>query len=162
LIRRRDQRLPEQVHDLLRQSHASVATAESLTGGNLAALFTSTPGSSKTFLGGVVSYATEVKVDVVGVPAEVVERHGVISAECASSMAEGVRALLRADLGISTTGVAGPDRQEGHPAGTVFIAVASAAGTEVRALELSGSRGEIVDATCREALNLALEQLGSR
>ena len=118
----------EAVHDLLKERGETVATAESLTGGQLAALLTAAPGASATFLGGVVSYATEVKIDVLGVDPGLVERHGVVSAECARSMARGVRELMRSTYAVSTTGVAGPEEQEGKPPGTVYVGVAGPRG----------------------------------
>jgi nicotinamide-nucleotide amidase len=141
------------VHDLLLQTEQSVATAESLTGGRLGMLLTETPGSSATYTGGVVAYATRLKVDLLGVPADVVERHGVVSPECALSMARGVRDLTGATYGLSTTGVAGPDRQEDKPAGTVFVGVVGPEAATALALELVGNRGEVREATCREALS---------
>jgi nicotinamide-nucleotide amidase len=110
------------------------------------------PGASQTYLGGVVSYATSVKIAVLGVPEELVERHGVVSAQCAAAMADGVRALTGATVGVATTGVAGPTEQEGKPVGTVFVAVSSPDGVRTIALELAGSREEIVERTCDEAL----------
>ncbi len=86
----------------------TVSTAESCTGGNIAHLITEVPGSSNYFKGSVVSYATEVKINVLGVPAELVEKYGVVSSEVAEAMANGVRRLLDTDYAISTTGVAGP------------------------------------------------------
>lgn len=130
----------------------TVATAESLTGGQVAAALTSVPGASAVYLGGVVAYATEVKVQVLGVPAEVVEQHGVISAECALAMARGVRRLLDADVGVATTGVAGPARQEGHPLGTVFVAVAREGSERVVALAEPGGRHAVQRATVVQAL----------
>ena len=99
-----------QVHALLREQGATVATAESLTGGQLAARLTSVPGASASYVGGVVSYATSVKTGVLGVPVDLVARHGVVSAECARAMASGVRRLLGSSYALSTTGVAGPGR----------------------------------------------------
>jgi PncC family amidohydrolase len=116
-------------------------------------LLTETPGSSATFTGGVVAYATALKVSLLGVPESLVEAHGVVSGECARAMARGVRALTGATYGVSTTGVAGPDEQEGRPAGTVFVGVAGPDGESVAALELAGSRYEIRDRTCAEALS---------
>jgi nicotinamide-nucleotide amidase len=133
---------------------ATVATAESLTGGRLAAALTSVPGSSACVTGGVVAYATAVKVDVLGVPARIVEEHGVVSRECASAMATGVRDLLGTTYAMATTGVAGPDQQEGRPAGHVWVAVAGPAGVETRLLALDGDRSAIQDATCRHALSV--------
>ncbi len=107
----------------------TLACAESLTGGLVAGAVTDVPGSSAVLVGGVVAYATEVKQTLLGVPADVMEGPGVVSAECAGAMAVGVRDLLGADWGVSTTGVAGPDEQEGKPAGRVFVAVAGREGS---------------------------------
>ena len=137
----------------------TLATAESLTGGLLAAAITAVPGSSKAYGGGVVSYATAVKVEVLGVPEELVAEHGVISAECAEAMALGVRRLLGADLAVSTTGVAGPDRQEDQPVGTAFVGVAGPHGTSVVPLQLHGDRvaiqQQVVDAALAAAVSAA-------
>lgn len=141
------------VVDRLKELDATLATAESITGGRLAARVTDVPGSSAVFAGGVVSYATAVKVAVLGVPDSLVAEHGVISAECARSMAEGVRALLRTTYALSTTGVAGPDTQEGEPVGTVYVGLAGPDGTEVVRLALDGDRGAIQAATVDEALS---------
>jgi len=138
---------------LLEERGETVAVAESLTGGRLAVLLTEAPGSSATFLGGVVSYATEAKIDVLGVDRGLVERHGVVSAECARAMARGVRALMGATYGVSTTGVAGPDDQEGKPPGTVYVGVAGPGGDTGLALDLVGGRSAIQDRTCTEALS---------
>ena len=117
------------VVDALRSGSATLATAESLTGGQLAVLMTEIPGSSEVYRGGVVAYATEVKLGVLEVPEAVVERHGVVSAECAVAMARGVRRLAGATYGVSTTGVAGPERQEGKSVGTVFVGLSGPAPT---------------------------------
>src|SRR4051794_4775253 len=140
------------VHLLLRSSGSTVATAESLTGGRLAVALTDVPGASETYLGGVVSYATEVKTSVLDVRDDVVDRFGVVSAECAKAMASGVRAVLGATYGLSTTGVAGPADQEGKPPGTVFVGIAGPGLVEAVALELSGKRQQIQDRTVKEAL----------
>ena len=138
--------------DELRDRGATLATAESLTGGRLAALVTEVPGASAVYLGGVVSYATAVKVAVLGVPEELVERYGVVSPECAGAMARGARGLTGATYALSTTGVAGPDEQEGKAVGTVYIGLAGPDGESALALELVGDRAAIQDRTCREAL----------
>jgi len=130
----------------------TVATAESLTGGLLAAQLTDVPGSSRCFVGGVVAYASRIKESALGVPSGVVEQHGAVSQECADAMAAGVRDRLDATWGLATTGVAGPDPQEGHPVGTVWIAVSGPAGARTRLLHLSGTRRDIREATCREVL----------
>lgn len=144
--------------ELCRARGLSVATAESLTGGGLAATLTEVPGASAVYVGGVVSYATRVKQQVLGVPAAVVEQHGVVSAGCAAAMAEGARSLLGTDLAVSTTGVAGPDSQEGKPVGLVYVAVADRSGTETRELHLAGDR----EAIRRLAGDLALRLLEER
>ena len=146
--------LASRVLEVLAGRGESVATAESLTGGLLSATLTDVPGASRSFVGGVVSYATRVKESLLGVPAEVVSRHGVVSGECAAAMATGVRAVLDATWGLATTGVAGPDSQEGRPVGTVWIAVAGPRGTEVRRLVLSGDRRSIREGSCRDVLGL--------
>jgi nicotinamide-nucleotide amidase len=147
------------VHDLLMERDETVATAESLTGGRVAALLTEAPGASQTYLGGVVSYATEIKVGVLGVPMEVVEEHGVVSAECARAMAQGARALTGATYAVSTTGVAGPEEQEGKPPGTVYVGVAGPAGDTALALDLAGDRAAIQRQTCEEALSALAETI---
>lgn len=143
------------VHAALRARGETVASAESLTGGELAALLSSTPGASLTFVGGVVSYATAVKRELLGVRAE-----RVISAECAEQMATGVRALLSADWALATTGVAGPDRQEGRPAGTVFVAIAGSKTVRSVQLELDGDRTAIRARTCHSVLEELIGDLG--
>ena len=148
--------------DALRQTDATLATAESLTGGQLAVLMTEIPGSSEVYRGGVVAYATEVKLGVLDVPEVVVERHGVVSAECALAMARGVRRLTGATYGVSTTGVAGPERQEGKPVGTVYVGLAGPDGQEtVLALELVGDRSTIQDRACEEALRAVAQRVAS-
>lgn len=143
----------EQVHTLLRQRGATVATAESLTGGRLASMLTQAPGASATYVGGVVSYATSLKEEVLGVSASLIEQHGVVSGECARAMARGVRALTGATYGISTTGVAGPDFQDDKAPGTVHVAVAGPVGDTTVSLELSGDRASVQERTCEEALS---------
>ena len=147
--------------DLLVAHGASVVTAESLTGGRLAARLTEAPGSSRAFLGGVVTYATEAKMGVLDVPEEVVEKHGVISAECAREMAEGARRLYGSTYALSTTGVAGPDRQEDKPVGTVFVGLAGPEGTEVLSLDLDGDRQTIQKSTVAAAVDALAERLSS-
>src|SRR5580704_15070255 len=101
----------------------TVATAESLTGGLVAAALTDVPGSSNAFRGGVVAYATELKAQLLGVDPGLLERHGPVYAPVAVAMADGVRNRLGATIGVATTGVAGPGPQDGQPAGTVHVAV---------------------------------------
>jgi PncC family amidohydrolase len=144
---------PNRVLELLRERGETVATAESLTGGRLAALLTGVPGASKSYVGGVVAYATSVKISVLGVPAALVERYGVISAECALAMARGAAGVTGATWGVGTTGVAGPELQEGKPAGTVHVGLVGPGVATALALELVGGREEIQERTCVEALS---------
>lgn len=138
----------------------TLATAESLTGGLLAARLTDVPGASRSFVGGVVSYATRVKESVLGVPPEVVQEHGVVSEECALAMARGVRDRLDATWGLATTGVAGPDQQEGRAVGTVWVAIAGSGEGTARLLALGGDRLAIRQATCDAVLELLARELG--
>lgn len=130
----------------------TVATAESLTGGSVAALVSSVPGASTTFVGGVVSYATEVKRELLGVSDDTVQRHGAVSARCAAEMATGARALLTVDFAVSTTGVAGPTDQEGKPVGLVYIGVAGPWEVETFELQLAGDRESIRAEATRRAV----------
>ena len=145
--------------ELLVARGETLATAESLTGGLLASVVTDVPGASRAFVGSVVSYATRVKVSVLDVPAEVVERHGVVSEECALAMARGVRRRLDATWGVATTGVAGPDSQEGRPVGTVWVAVAGPSVARGRLLALDGDRRAVREATCGAVVSLLLDLL---
>lgn len=153
-MRRRRSREPDATEALalLGAAGATLATAESLTGGRLAATVTSVPGASVSYLGGIVTYATALKQSLLEVPAELVERYGVVSAECARAMAAGCREATGATYALATTGVAGPDSQEGKPVGTVFVGIAGPDGVSTLAMELVGDRHQIQDRACREAL----------
>jgi PncC family amidohydrolase len=154
-----DQVIGATLHAELVLNEATLATAESLTGGALADLVSASPGASDSYLGGVVSYATSVKTGLLGVSEETVENHGVVSAECATEMAARVRELIGTDYALSTTGVAGPTEQEGKPVGTVFVGVAGPDGATAHELHSSGDRAEIRHDTCRAAVDLLLEAL---
>jgi len=138
---------------------STVTTAESCTGGLVAHAITSQPGSSQYFLGGVVSYANEVKIAIVGVPEELLATHGAVSAQVAIAMATGVRERLGSDLGVGVTGVAGPDGgTDEKPVGLVYIAVSDAAGTDVRRFHWSGDRASNIHASAEAALTMLLER----
>lgn len=150
--------------DALRRLEAaglSLATAESLTGGRLAAVVTAVPGASRAYVGGVVAYAPSVKRDVLGVPAGLIEEHGVVSAACARAMAVGARTVTGASYAVSTTGVAGPDPSEGHPVGTVFVAVDGPGGTTVLPLLLAGDRAAVQQQSCDAALDALSDRLAA-
>ena len=133
----------------------TVACAESITGGGLADLLSATPGASAAYVGGVVAYATRVKRDLLGVTAA-----QVVSADCASQLARGVRSLMGTDWAISTTGVAGPDKQDDKPVGTVYVGVAGPRGVQVHRLSLDGDRQQIRAQACRAAVQALVDELG--
>jgi nicotinamide-nucleotide amidase len=145
---------------LLAERGQTLAAAESLTGGLVAAELTSVPGASKVFRGSVTAYATTLKRDVLGVDGVLLAERGAVDPQVASQMAAGVRDVMGADWGLATTGVAGPDPQDGRPVGTVYVAVAGPAGAgKVAALRLNGDRGEIRRESVRSVLELLHEEL---
>ena len=153
--------LDVEVHRLLEAAGATVAVAESLTGGLLGATLTAMPGASRTFRGGVLAYATDLKETLLGVPGPLLAAEGAVSAEVAAAMAGGVRDRLGATYGVALTGVAGPDPQDGEPPGTVFVAVAGPGDGHVRGLQLAGGREEIRAAAVRTALELLRDLLSA-
>ncbi|MFI1935408.1 CinA family protein [Streptomyces sp. NPDC020330] len=139
----------------------TLAVAESLTGGLVAADLTAVPGASRSFRGSVTAYATPVKRDVLGVDGSLLAERGAVDPDVALRMAVGVRRVLDADWGVSTTGVAGPEPQDGQPVGTVYVAVAGPSGVEkVTALRLNGERADIRSESVRGALELLAGELG--
>ncbi|WP_305782790.1 CinA family protein [Symbioplanes lichenis] len=144
---------------LLVERRETVATAESLTGGLLATTFVEIPGVSAVFRGGLVVYATDLKHTLAGVPEELLDERGPVDRDVARALAQGVRERCDADWGLATTGVAGPEPQDGKPVGMVFVAVAGATSTTVKELSLSGSRAEIRHATMLEVLDLFASEL---
>lgn len=144
---------------LLRERGETVACAESLTGGLVCAALVDVPGASDVVVGGVVSYATRVKRDLLEVDAGLLAQRGTVDAGTAEQMADGVRRLLEADWGVSTTGVAGPGPSEGKPAGTVFVGLDGPGHRqESEPVHLSGDR----DAVRRGAVGAALSHLVAR
>ncbi len=149
--------LAARLHAALLRRGLTIASAESLTGGGLGRLLSATPGASDTYVGGVVSYATRVKQQLLGVGDALVAGPGVVSGECAEQMARGVRELLGTDVAVSTTGVAGPDAQEGKPVGLVYVGVAGPGdGCAAVELRLPGDRAEVREAACAAAVRTAL------
>ncbi len=143
----------------LTEAGDTVAAAESLTGGLVAAALTDVPGSSSAFRGGVVAYATELKAQLLSVDVGMLKRHGPVYAPVAAAMAEGVRNRLGATIGIATTGVAGPGPADGQPAGTVHVAVSLAGDTVVRTMALHGNRDEVRRLAVERVLGLLLGRL---
>lgn len=135
----------------------TLAIAESLTGGSVAARIVDAPGASVVLRGAVVAYATDVKRSVLGVDGDLLAARGAVDAEVARQMAVGVRRLLGADLGVATTGVAGPAPQDGHPPGTLHLAAVGATGTLLRSVHLEGSRSAVRDGAVGLALELVIE-----
>lgn len=136
----------------------TLGTAESLTGGAVAATLVDVPGASRVLRGGIVAYATDVKESVLGVDPELLAVHGAVHPEVAAQMAIGVRRVLGADVGLATTGVAGPDPQDGQPPGTVYVAVSTPEGTLGERFSLPGGRAAVRAGTRVAVLRLALRR----
>jgi nicotinamide-nucleotide amidase len=148
-------KLTENIASLLRERGATLAVAESCTGGRIVSAFTALAGASEYFLGGVVAYSNYVKIDVLGVGCEVLEHHGAVSCEVAEAMAEGVRRITCADFTIATTGIAGPGGGSAEkPVGTVWMAVASPDGVVSKLFNFNGSREEIMNKAVTEAIEM--------
>ncbi|MFI5931187.1 CinA family protein [Actinoplanes sp. NPDC051494] len=148
-----------EVAGLLAARGETLAVAESLTGGLLAATVVEVPGVSAVFRGGFVVYATDLKHALAGVPADLLAERGPVDPDVAQALAEGARQRCGADWGVATTGVAGPDPQGGKPVGTVFVGVAGATHKFARELSLTGDRGDIRRAAVLSALALLGDEL---
>ena len=145
----------QRCYEALKARGVTFAAAESCTGGLIAKRITDVPGASGVFMGGVVSYTNIVKHRVLGVPADMLEEYGAVSAPVARAMAEGVRALTGSDLAVSVTGVAGPGPDDdGHPEGLVYAALTDGEHTWVRRLELGTGRGRIRVMAAHHAFDL--------
>jgi nicotinamide-nucleotide amidase len=154
-----DQELEEVVGRMLRERGLLLACAESLTGGGLSERIVRVPDSSDYFAGAVVAYASGAKAAVLGVSKETLDGPGMVSEECAGEMARGVRKTFDADVGVSTTGVAGPSPLEGHPAGEVWVAVTSDGGEEARHVQAPGDREQVRRWAQQAALDLIRRHL---
>lgn len=133
----------------------TLAVAESLTGGLVAARLVAVPGASTVLRGGVTAYATDLKATLLGVDAALLDARGAVDPEVARQMAQGARQAMGADVGLATTGVAGPDPQDGKAPGLVFVAVATPEHVEVRELHLAGDRTAVREAAVAHVLRLA-------
>jgi nicotinamide-nucleotide amidase len=151
---RPDAELVARILEVLLERGESIAIAESLTGGLLAAAITERPGASEVFMGSVTAYATAIKERLLGVAGTLLAARGAVDPEVAMAMADGVRRRLGATYGVATTGVAGPDSQDGQPVGTVFVAVSGPTERSVQRLELTGDRRQIRAAAVSQALAL--------
>lgn len=154
-----DDRLEQVIGRRLKAAGKTLSAAESCTGGEIAHLLTGVPGSSAYFLGSVTSYAISVKESVLGVPADTIERFGVVSSEVAAAMAEGVRKLTGSDYAVSTTGLAGPDGDGVNPVGTVWVGVASARGTLTRRYNYKNDRKHNIQRFAASALDFLRQTL---
>jgi nicotinamide-nucleotide amidase len=151
------------VGDLLRRTRANVAVAESCTGGMLGERITSVPGSSDYFAGGFITYSNEMKTELLGVPAEILQQFGAVSSETAEAMAAGARHRAKSSYAVAITGIAGPGGgTEGKPVGTVYVSVADAAGTHTLHRRFLGDRTRIRVFTTQMALDLLRRRLERR
>lgn len=149
--------LAARLGELLTARGWSLAIAESCTGGMLGAAITEVPGSSRYFLGGVISYADRVKLEQLGVATETLAQHGAVSSQAAEAMASGVRRLLHSDLGVSITGVAGPGAEGSKPVGLTYIGVAGESRVSAHLYQWSGGRSENRTSSVMAALRLAID-----
>jgi nicotinamide-nucleotide amidase len=156
------------IHELLAtpdggQSVVTVAAAESLTGGNVAARITTIAGSSSYFLGSIVAYSNEAKASLLGVSQETLDTRGAVSAECAREMAEGARRAFGADLAVATTGIAGPGgATERKVVGLVYVGLAGPEGVSCEEFHFPGGRAVVTDASTEAALLMLLRGLERR
>ncbi|WP_028846513.1 MULTISPECIES: CinA family protein [Thermocrispum] len=151
--------LAEGIVARLRARGETVATAESLTGGGLCAELTAVPGASDVVRGGLIVYTDQLKIELAGVPRDLLTRAGAVDADVAAYLAAGARARCHADWGIGLTGVAGPGPADGVPAGTVYVGIADAETSSSWRLQLSGDRAAVRRATIEHALRLLGEHL---
>jgi len=155
-----DEPLEVLVGELLIQHGLQLAVAESCTGGLVSHRITNVPGSSQYYLGGVTSYANLAKVRLLGVSQETLEIHGAVSAEVVLQMARGVRSAFEADIGISTSGIAGPTGgTPDKPVGTTWIGFSSAEGEEARHFLFQGDRLAVKEQAAQAVLKLLVEHL---
>ena len=155
-----EQSISQHVQELLQERSMSIAFAESCTGGNLSADIVANAGSSAIFKGAIVAYDNEVKVESLRVKSETLEEFGAVSEETVKQMAQNVRQLLNADIGVSTSGIAGPSGgSKEKPVGTIFLALAHENGCIVRKLQLSKQRKQNIAYTVKFALNMIRRHL---
>lgn len=147
------------VVDALRAEGLHLACAESLTGGLVSAAIVAVPGASEVLRGAIVAYDPSVKVALLQVDADLIQQVGTVDPEVALQMARGACAAVGAEIGVATTGVAGPGPAEGHPAGTVFVAIAGAKGEQVRELALPGGRAKVRAQATAAAITLLRDRL---
>lgn len=143
----------------LRRAHLHLAVAESLTGGQLCATIVEVPGASDVLRGGVCTYAPDTKVEVLGVSAELIAERGTVNQEVAQQLAAGARRLFGSEVALATTGVAGPGPAEGHPAGTVYVAIDAPGHQTWIAHQFAGDRQQVRNQSVEAALRLLEDYL---
>ncbi len=149
--------------ELLKRRNITVATAESCTGGMLSAYITSVPGASTVFELGVSAYSGRIKQKILGVSPDTVSQYGTVSRQTAAEMATGVRRISGADIGVSVTGVAGPDTTEGKPVGLIYVAIADDSQIRVEKFEIEATERDYIRSTaCRILLNMICEYVERR
>ncbi len=151
--------LEEAVYNLLLERGLTLSTAESCTGGMVSARLTNIPGISEVYKGSVVAYSNDVKSKVLGVPAELIDKHGAVSEQVALIMAQNVRKILKTDIGVSVTGVAGPAASENKPVGYVWFAVATDQGSSAFSAQYGSGRSRVRTMSVNRALDLVRRQL---
>ena len=155
-----EETLPGTVGRLLKEKGATLAVAESCTGGLVGKLLTDTPGSSEYFVGGIIAYSNELKVGLLNVPEALLQKHGAVSEQCAIAMAEGARAKMGTTLAISVTGIAGPDGgTPDKPVGLVFIGLAAPGKSKVMEHKLGGGRERNRERSATLALDMVRRHL---
>lgn len=155
-----DENVLKKVSNLLKEKKLTVATAESCTGGLIAHTLTNISGSSDYFDRGVVSYSNKAKIELLGVSERMLKKHGAVSEQVALAMADGMRVKSDVDIGMATTGIAGPTGEtKEKPVGLVYIAISTSNKTEVKKFLFSGSRIQNKESTCNAALNIILDYL---
>ncbi len=160
---RRGKRLEEDIGILLRQRKATLSVAESCTGGLIAHRITNVSGSSDYFTMGIVSYSNRCKAELLGVPESDIKRYGAVSHRVAQKMAQGVRLRAQTDVGLATTGIAGPlGGSRKTPVGSVFIGLDHRGGTQVRKFRFDGTRREIKEKASQKSLEILLDYLMGR
>ena len=154
-----DQELASSLIKKLQENNLTLAVAESLTGGLVAASLTEIPGASKVFKGSITAYSDEIKQNVLNVNKETISKFTSISEQVALEMAINVRTIMKSDIGISTTGVAGPEKSAGFAPGLVFVAISIGDHNMCQKLEITGDRSKIRNQTVHEILQLTLSRL---
>lgn len=144
---------------LCRQQGLRIGTAESLTGGLVCGALTAVPGASVAVMGGVVTYSTEHKAAVLGVSEELLEQRGAVDGDVVLAMARGLRTVMAVDVSLATTGVAGPEPQDGKPVGTVFVAAIGPGFERIEELKLDGDRSQIRQGSIEAVLRLCRDEL---